>query len=114
MIYRHTVRVTKTTNTQTNTGTFDPDYSDRITSLQCLLQHKKVTTSPAFGRLANDAVVMMFCDYTSETEAISDEDRIEVESGDNNTSFVGSYEVLGIVDAGGQQHHLEIEMQVIR
>ena len=112
-LYRHSVTINQKTNAQSASGTYNPTYSERISGLECLLQHKNIQTVSENGRLSYRSVVKLYCDYDSDTAAITEKDRVVVADSGNNAPFAGTYEINGIVDAGGQMHHLEIILEVV-
>ena len=112
-LYKQSVTVNKMTSTQTATGSFDPAYSERIASLSCALQYKSVLTTIEYNRLAYKTIVKMFCAYNSTTAAIDPKDRVVVDSSGYNAAFEGTYEIVKIIDAAGQQHHLELMLEAV-
>ena len=112
-LYRHSVAIQSMTTAQLGSGTYDPTYSERIAALECLLQHKTIRTTNEYGRIVYRSIVRLYCDYSSTTAAIAENDRVVVASTGNMAPFEGTYEILGIKDAGGQGRHLEIDMELV-
>lgn len=106
-LYRHTVVVQSLANSQNATGTANPTYSTRFAALKCLLQPKTLKNMNEFGKLTVRNIVKMFCSYQP---TITVEDRVVSTQG----VFAGTYEILGIKDAGGQANHLEIELELVK
>ena len=109
-LYRHSVTVQQRTTSQTNFGTYDPDYSERIAALPCLLQHKSVRVSDEYGKMTYREIVRLYCAMNT---AITINDRVVVADSGTGVQFAGTYEILGKKDAGGQGRKLEIDLELV-
>ena len=101
-LLQHTVQVMSQSNAQTDFGTPNPTYSERIASLACLIQQKALAEPIDFGKKTVRVIHKLYC-MESDGSAIIESDRIVW------TAKSKTLEVVGIKDGGGQGHHLEID-----
>ena len=109
-LYRHSVAVQSRTTSQTSYGTYDPTYAERIAALPCLLQAKNVRVADEFGKITYRRIVRLYCDMNT---TIDENNRVVVANSGTGVQFAGTYEILGIKDAGGQGRKLEIDLELL-
>ena len=109
-LYRHSVQVQQKSTSQTSFGTSDPDYSERIATLKCLLQKKSVRVADEFGKITYRDIVRMYIDINT---SIDKTDRVVAANAGTTVTYAGTYEILGIKDAGGQGRIMEIDMELV-
>lgn len=105
-IFKHTVTIKSLSSSQTTSGSYNPTYSERIASLKCLVQGKRLTSTGDLGRVTLRNIFRLYCDNNAATLAIDESDRV--------IFGTRTFEILGINDGGGQGHHLEIDMDEIK
>jgi len=106
MIYPNTCVVQSKTDAQTVTGTANPTYSTRIAALTCSVQNRTLKTVNAFGKETLTDVYKLYTAYDSTSTEINETDRI---------TFIGkTFEITGIGDGAGHNHHLEIDMLEVK
>ena len=105
-IFRHTATINKFTSAQTSSGAYNPTYAERIASVKCLIQGKRLTTTDDLGRATIRNIFRLYCDNNATTLTIDEADRV--------VWGTRTFEILGINDGGGQAHHLEIDMDEIK
>ena len=101
-LFIHTVAIRSYTTSQTASGAVNRTYSDRIASLQCLIQGKNLQTTDQLGRDTLVNTYKLYCDYNDTTNAIDESDRV--------IWGTRTFEITGIKSGGGMTHHLEINM----
>lgn len=81
-------------------------YSTRIGSLSCRVSARNVNERDTYGKMTIREVWRLYCAGTSTNKAISASDRV----------LVGgvTYEVIAIRNPALQDHHLEIDMMVVK
>ncbi|RKY10356.1 MAG: hypothetical protein DRP56_01215 [Planctomycetota bacterium] len=102
----HSCVVKSISSAQTDQGTYDPTYANRIASLKCLIQGKTLSESDEFSRKTLRNVYRLYCINNATNAAIIESDRV--------VWGTRTFEITGIKDGGGQSHHLEIELREVR
>ena len=105
-LLRHSAIIQSLGTSQTATGTYNPTYSTRIASLQCLVQGKSLKSTDEFGKVSLENVYKLYCMYNSTNSAIAESDRVVWQS--------RTFEITGIKDGGGQARHFEIDMLEVK
>jgi len=101
-LYPNTCEVLQKTDSQTAFGTADPTYSTRIAALTCSIQNRNLKTVNEFDKETLSNVFKLYTPYDSTSTAIVESDRI---------SWRGkTFEITGIGDGAGHQHHFEIDL----
>ena len=101
-LYPNTCLVQKKTDAATAFGTANPTYSTRIAALECSIQNRNLKTTNSFGKETLTNVYKLYTPYDATSTTITEADRI-VFSGK-------TFEITGIGDGAGHNHHLEIDM----
>lgn len=101
-LYPNTCEVQKVTVSQTSAGTADPTYSTRIASLTCSIQNRNLQTTNSFGKETLSNVFKLYTPYDSTSTTIKASDRVIWRG--------KSFEITGLGDGAGRQHHFEIDM----
>jgi len=101
-LLQHTVQVLSHSNAQTDFGTPNPTYAERIATLKCLIQQRSLSEPTEYGKRTVRAIHKLYC-LESAGSAIIESDRIVW------TAKSRTFEVVGIKDGGGQGYHLEID-----
>jgi len=105
-LYPNTCVVQSKADSQTAFGTADPAYSTRIASLACSIQNRNLQTTNSFGKETLVNVYKLYTPYDSTSTTIDESDRI---------TFNGkTFEITGIGDGAGHNHHLEIDMLEVK
>jgi len=80
-------------------------YSTRIASLPCRVSPNRATESDEYGKLTTRTIWRLYCEASTTNKTIDESDRITIDSRE--------FEILGIVNPGLQDHHLEIDMEEV-
>ena len=106
VIYPNTALIQSVTFSQTTSGTNDPTYSTRIASLTCSIQNRNLQTTNSFGKETLVDVYKLYTPYDSTSTTIDPSDRVIWRG--------KSFEITGIGDGAGHQHHFEIDMLEVK
>ena len=103
--FNSTVPVNKLGTTRTSFGSTAKGYTERIASLRCRVDAEKISEITEQGKLAVSQVWKLYCAATSTNLAITETDRITLDS--------RTLEVTGINNPGLLNRHLEIELEEV-
>ncbi len=81
-------------------------YSTRIAALDCRVTPRNVNETDEFGKLTVRQIWRLYCAATTANKAINESDRVTVGSRE--------FEVTGIKNPGLQDHHLEIDLRLLK
>jgi len=101
-LYPNTCEVQKVVVSQTTTGTADSAYSTRIASLTCSIQNRNLQEANSFNKETLVNIFKLYTPYDATSTTIKEADRVIWRG--------KTFEITGIGDGAGRQHHLEIDM----
>ena len=104
--FNSTGLVEQLTTTTAPTGGTTKKYSARIASLACRLSSKRVQETDEFGKVTVLEQPRLYCAATTANKLIVETDRITVGS--------KRFEIVGIVNPGELDRHLQIDLRILR
>jgi hypothetical protein len=106
MIYPNTALVQQVSFSQTTSGTAKPTYSTRIAAIECSIQNKNLQTTNSYDKETLVNVFKFYTPYNSTSATIEESDRI-VWNGQ-------TFEITGIGNDAGHNHHFNIDMLEVK
>jgi hypothetical protein len=105
-LYPNTVVIQQVSFAQTSAGTANPTYTTRIASLSCSVQNRNLQTTNSFGKETLVNVFKLYTPFNSTSQTIDASDRV-VWNGQ-------TFEITGIGNGAGHNHHFEIDMLEVK
>lgn len=105
-LYPNTVEIQQVSFSQTTSGTANPTYSTRIAALSCSVQNRNLQTTNSFGKETLVNVFKLYTPFDSTSQTITEKDRVVWNS--------QTFEITGIGDGAGHNHHFEIDLLEVK